>query len=267
MRAIIAILSITTIFGSDLCAQSQVAAEPIVGLRDNRPDDYALVGAKVVIAPGKSIDNATILIEDTTIIAVGDDVAVPPGFMQMDLHGRTVYPGLIDAYSEVDVPADHTKTEAVYWNSLIVPQVESRMVASKLVGPIDKLRAQGITVRVVAPKGGIVKGSSAVVLLNDESRGRTLLKPNVWQHAQLTVPKNRQGEALSLCCVNRCTTRSGTTKRGMLIVQPHLYPGPKLIYRFRHYPMQSSARPSYSTRKTNAWHYELTRLRKSSRLR
>ena len=178
-----------------LCAESQVAAEPIVGLRDNRPDDYALVGAKVVIAPGKSIDNATILIEDTTIIAVGDDVAVPPGFMQMDLHGRTVYPGLIDAYSEVDVPADHTKTEAVYWNSLVMPQVESRMVASKLVGPIDKLRAQGITVRVVAPKGGIVKGSSAVVLLNDESRGRTLLKPNVWQHAQLTVPKNRQGES------------------------------------------------------------------------
>ena len=195
MRTIIAILSFTTMLGSHALAQSQVAAEPIVGLRDNRPDDYALVNASITTEPGKSISNATILIQDTTIIAVGNNVAIPSGFMTMDLQGRTVYPGLIDAYSEIDVPADHAKTDAVYWNSLITPQCESRIVAAKSAGPIDKLRAQGITIRVVAPKDGIVKGSSAVVLLSDESRGRTLLKPNAWQHAKLTVPKERHGES------------------------------------------------------------------------
>ena len=57
------------------------------------------------------------------------------------------------------------------------------------VSQAEELRSQGVTARVVAPKGGIVKGSSCVVLLSDSGGGRQLLKEKAWQHLQLTVPR------------------------------------------------------------------------------
>ena len=175
--------------------QSQVAAVPIEGLRDNRPDDYALTGATVIASPNQTISNATVLMRDTTIIAVGKDVAVPDGFMTIDCTDRTIYPGLIDAFSEREVPYEPTESTASYWNQNVTPERSAKRIAAKLPDSADKLRSQGITVRMVAPKGGIVKGRSAVAVLNDESRGRSLLKPNAWYHAQLTVPKDRLGES------------------------------------------------------------------------
>ncbi len=53
----------------------------------------------------------------------------------------------------------------------------------------SQLRSQGITTRLVAPAGGIVKGSSSVVLLDGQHSGRTLLLKHAWQHLQLTVPR------------------------------------------------------------------------------
>ncbi len=195
MRNALAILSLTLMLAATASAQSDVSTEPVIGLRDNRPDDYALTGATVVTEPGRVIHNATVLIRDTAIIAVGTDVEIPAGFMNLDFSGRYIYPGLIDAFGEVDVATDPVDGKAGYWNRHITPERSAKMVAAKLDGPIEKLRSQGITSRVVAPQGGILKGSSAVVLLNDEHRGRTLLKPSAWQHAQLTVPKDRRGQS------------------------------------------------------------------------
>ena len=194
MRNTVAALCIMFLPCVSALAQSEVAADPTRGLRDNRPDDYALTGVTVVTEPGHRIDDATILIEDTTIVAAGNDIDIPAGFMKIDLQGRMVYPGLIDAYGEVDVPTKDSDLEASYWNKHITPSRTATSVAARPDGSADKLRSQGITVRVVAPAGGILKGRSAVVLLNDESRGRTLLKPDAWQHAQLTVPRDKRGQ-------------------------------------------------------------------------
>ncbi len=167
--------------------QSEVAAKPIDGLRDNRPRDFALQHATVFVAPGQIVDDATILIHESSITAVGKEVTVPAGYMSIDCSGKQIYAGLIDAYSEIDVPAPQGDTG--YWNANITPHRNAASVATKSPADIDKLRSQGIAVRVVAPKDGIVKGTSSVVLLLDESTGRTLLKQTAWQHVQLTVPR------------------------------------------------------------------------------
>ena len=182
--------AITTLLPTVCVAQSDVAAKPIVGLRDNRPNDYALTGATVVTRPGQSIDNATVLIRDTTIIGVGQDLAIPAGFMSIDCSGRTIYAGLIDAFSEAEVPMPDSSS-AGHWNSNVVPQRSAKDVAVDSSGDREKLRSQGITARVVAPKSGIIKGHSSLVLLGDGDSGRRLIKEDVWQHCMLTVPRDR----------------------------------------------------------------------------
>jgi imidazolonepropionase-like amidohydrolase len=168
-------------------AQGPGAAEPIVGLRENRPDTYALVGGKVVAEPGRVMDGATVLIEGTSILAVADDVPIPAGAKTIDCDGRTIYAGLIDAWSESDVPVP--ESDAAHWNGNVTPQRMASAVAGKGVVDAAKLRSQGIAIRVVAPRGGIIKGSSSVVLLGDGDAGRRLLRENAWQHLQLTVPR------------------------------------------------------------------------------
>ncbi len=61
----------------------------------------AFTGARIITmegADGGVIENGTILVNGNRIEAVGADVAVPAGTQTIDLTGKTVIPGLIDAH-------------------------------------------------------------------------------------------------------------------------------------------------------------------------
>src|SRR3954463_14840961 len=83
---------------------AQVTTAPQQGIRENDPRVHALTNARIVAAPGKTIENGTVLIRDGLIVAVGPDVKVPAEARVWDLAGKTIYPGFIDAYSWVDLP-------------------------------------------------------------------------------------------------------------------------------------------------------------------
>lgn len=169
------------------------ATSPIVGIRNNIPDTVALEHIDIVVHPGKRIEDGTILIRNGAIIAAGKDVAVPAGAERLDKTGHIAYPGLIDAYSEVEVADPSQDAGAPHWNGNVMPQRSAATVAAS--GAIDgkKLRNQGITARLIAPEGGIVKGSSCVMLTGDGESGRLLLDNEVFHHLSLTVPRRRGG--------------------------------------------------------------------------
>src|SRR2546425_953153 len=61
------------------------------------PRVHAIVGARIVTAPGHVIEHGTILMRDGIITAVGPDLAVPADARIWREENLTVYPGLIDA--------------------------------------------------------------------------------------------------------------------------------------------------------------------------
>jgi imidazolonepropionase-like amidohydrolase len=67
--------------------------------------DYALTNVRIVTAPGKVIENGTIITRDGRIAAVGAGIAIPAGVVRMDLAGNTVYAGLIDAATSIGLPS------------------------------------------------------------------------------------------------------------------------------------------------------------------
>jgi imidazolonepropionase-like amidohydrolase len=67
--------------------------------------DYALTNVRIVTAPGRTIENGTIITRDGRIAAVGAGIPIPAGVVRMDLAGATVYAGLIDAASSVGLPS------------------------------------------------------------------------------------------------------------------------------------------------------------------
>lgn len=72
---------------------------------------YALTGARVVTMSGEDggiIDNATILIEGDRIVAVAPTAAIqlPAGTKTIDVAGKTIIPGLVDAHAHGPYGAD-----------------------------------------------------------------------------------------------------------------------------------------------------------------
>src|SRR6476661_5616001 len=68
------------------------SSTPPTGLRDNTPTVHAFTGARLVVAPGKTIEHGVLVIRDGVVTAAGDqtDTTVPPDARVWDMSGRTI---------------------------------------------------------------------------------------------------------------------------------------------------------------------------------
>ena len=63
----------------------------------------ALQGATIHTVTNGVIENGTILFDNGLITAVGTDIEIPAGARVVDVSGKHIYPGLIDAYTTVGI--------------------------------------------------------------------------------------------------------------------------------------------------------------------
>ena len=186
---------------------------PPEGLRENTPAVHALVNARLVLSPGRTVERGTVVVRDGVIVAVGssDDVTPPADARVWDLAGKTVYPGLIDAYSEAGDaqpgggggPAggggrpgatpgggqellQPVSGGATYWNRRVAPQARADESYRPDADTNRRLRSQGVVARLVAPSRNVIKGTSAAVSTGDGDGTRAVLRPVVAMHVQLT---------------------------------------------------------------------------------
>jgi imidazolonepropionase-like amidohydrolase len=147
------------------------------------PGVHAIVGARVVVAPGQVLDTATVVVRDGLIVAVGRNAAVPPDARVWEGAGLTVYPGLIDAHVAAPEPAGARVATRGAAAELASVRPEFRVV-SNLPLPkdqIETLRAAGFAAAQVVPSRGIVRGTSAVVGLADGSPNASVIKADATQ--------------------------------------------------------------------------------------
>lgn len=160
------------------------------GLRENRPNVFALTGAKVVVSPGEVIDNATIVVRNGRIADVGANIKVPADAKEIKVDGHTIYAGLIDAFAEQSL--EQASPSAAYWNPQIRPE---RLVSRELKNNDDlnfeDLRKNGIVAQLLAPQGNIIKGQSTIIQTFDGQANEIILRSRFAQHVRLTVPRRR----------------------------------------------------------------------------
>jgi imidazolonepropionase-like amidohydrolase len=176
-----------------LPAAAAAQTTPVEGLRENEPRVHAFANARIVVAPGRVLPNATLVIRNGIIEAVGANVQAPADARVWDMAGRTLYPGFIDAFSDVGmrteiVPADTAQSRgAVYWN----PQVRSWVDAVAEYAADDDaataaLRSQGFAVVNVVPQIGVFRGRTAVISLGDGTVADRVVRPNVAQAVRMS---------------------------------------------------------------------------------
>jgi imidazolonepropionase-like amidohydrolase len=183
VRATRSLLGLALLAAGALEAQQATRTEPVTGLRANATGFHALVGARVVTAPGQVLDNATIVIRNGLITAVGAGVAAPAGARVWDLKGLTVYPGFIDAHADLgtDAVPQGGDVGPTHWN----PQVRAWFsTTANLKDDSTRragLRSLGFGTALAVPRQGIFRGTASVLSLADGGVRDRVLRPDLVQ--------------------------------------------------------------------------------------
>lgn len=159
------------------------------------PATYAITNARIVPGSGPAIEHGTVVVRNGLIAAVGANVSAPADARVVDGTGLTVYPGLVDAYSSLGIPAPAANAGGGRGGAAfaaasaepqgqptadhpqgITPEVQAVDLMKVDASTFDGPRSAGITTTLTAPASGYLKGSAVLVDLTDQDLADGVVK-------------------------------------------------------------------------------------------
>jgi imidazolonepropionase-like amidohydrolase len=142
----------------------------------------AITGATVHTAgPAGTVENATIVITDGDVTAVGSDVSAPDGFREIDASGKIITPGLITPFGQiglVEVNAEENTVDFIQRGDQFSASFDPADAYNPRSSLVATNRIEGITHAVIAPlprepdvlgnQSRVFSGLASVVRLTDD---------------------------------------------------------------------------------------------------
>lgn len=162
-----------------LNAQAQLnsgAQQNVVG----EAGTFVIRNARIVTVSGATIENGSIVIQDGKIAAVGASVNAPSGAQTIDAKGASVFPGIIDASTnlglmEIPLGAPGTDDDAEVGD--MNPNARAIVAVNPHITHVNISRANGVTTVVTQPSGGVISGQSAVINLVGSTPAQMTVNP------------------------------------------------------------------------------------------
>lgn len=182
-KTIFACLAIISLFSISIFAQS-----------------YAITNARIVTVSGAEIPKGTVVIRDGLITDVGASARIPVDAKVFDGNGLSVYPGLIDAHSNLGVAqgaarpqgpggggggGQQPQAQPTSNSNYIAALQPENSVVEKLSGgdgQFESVRNSGFTTALTVGRDGIFNGQSAVINLAGNTVSTMVLRPVFAQH-------------------------------------------------------------------------------------
>lgn len=176
----------------------------------NTIEVYAITNARIVTVSGPTIEGGTVLIRNGLIAAVGANLAAPADARVIDGTGLNVYPGLIDANTNLGMPQPSPSPGGAGrgggGGGFPVPggaaPMASAINSSQPAGLQPEIRAEdylraggdqieaernaGITTALTAPRAGILIGQSALINLAGDTPQEMIVRSPVALHLGFT---------------------------------------------------------------------------------
>ena len=149
----------------------------------------AITGGTVYPVSGPKLANATVLIRDGRIAAVGANVTIPSDATRIDARGKWVTPGLIDGAGQlglVEISAVPGTREGTLQGDTIAAAfnvAEGINPASTLI-PVTRI--EGITTALAAPSGNLVSGQAVLIDLDGTTIEQMIVRSPVGIVADLS---------------------------------------------------------------------------------
>src|SRR6185437_903464 len=177
---------------------------------------YAFTHANVITVSGGTLSGANVVVCDGVITAVGSDAAVPSGAQVVDATGMTIYPGIVDGYSQYGLPSPPANAGRGGGGGAAAAAAQAAEIASTLDGiavndprryldpepagvnteritaelldppaTLAAVRDAGVLATLVAPADGIFKGWSAVINLIGPDAAAMIVNPDAGEVVEL----------------------------------------------------------------------------------
>lgn len=172
-------------------AGSAMAQEtfPRNGVYDERSGLVALTNATIHTDYKTKIENATLLIRNGKVEAVGTKVQVPAGAVVVDAKGKHIYPGLVDMFTSYGLPEvkverrswtappqeESTKQGAYNWNQAIRPETNAVELFKVDKKQAEEMRKLGFGTVLAVHRDGIARGTATLVTLADKRENEVIL--------------------------------------------------------------------------------------------
>ncbi len=155
-----------------------IASDPIPAPKQRTP--IALTGGTIYTVSGDVIEGGTIVFDKGKITAIGRNVRIPDNAERIDVSGKQIYPGLVDAFSNMGMSeiGSVRGTLDMSETGTINPNVRAEVTFHPESELIPVARSGGVTIAVSTPLGGTITGTSAAMMLD----GWT------WEDATLKAP-------------------------------------------------------------------------------
>ena len=181
---------------------------------------YAIRNAKIVTVSGATIERGTVVVRGGLIEAVGADARVPADAQIFDGTGLTVYPGFVDALTNLGVPAPArpatgggpggggpnaaaaaAAAQAPSSNSNYPAGLRPEETAIESItsgeAQFEANRNVGFTTALTTGRTGIFPGQSALInLAGDSVSAMTLRSPVAFHISFVTIPGRYPGSLL-----------------------------------------------------------------------
>jgi len=158
---------------------------------------YAITGATIHPVSEPTITDGVLVLRDGRIETVGADLATPADATIIDASGLHVYPGLIDAASQLSIVEISGIEQTRDFSELarFQPDVRTLSAVNPFSAHVAVARAEGITTVAVLPAGGVISGRAGVIQLRGWSMPEMLRQDNVGLVVDLpSLPANLPSE-------------------------------------------------------------------------
>jgi imidazolonepropionase-like amidohydrolase len=143
---------------------------------------WAITNARIHTVSGPVIPRGTIVIRGNTIQAVGANVSIPSGARVVDARGGNVYPGFIDAQTDLGLNEPGVRgfedvSEILTFNQMLRTKVAYQSDSDA----IAVARTEGITSAGIFPGGGIIGGEVPLMNLDGWTWEENVVRPAAGQ--------------------------------------------------------------------------------------
>jgi imidazolonepropionase-like amidohydrolase len=187
---------------------------PENGVADPRHGQYAFTNATIVKDGSNTLSNATMIIKDGKIVAVGTNLKVPAGAVEVNCAGKYIYPSFIDVYADYGIPAPRPQqgggnffaqtqieanTKGAYgWNQAIKSDVDAYKIFNVDESKAKPLRDLGFGTVLSHVRDGIARGTGTLVTLANEKENLVVIKDRASANYSFSKGTSTQGYPSSL---------------------------------------------------------------------
>lgn len=154
----------------------------------------AIENATIISKPGMSTNNANIVIKNGVIKSVGANARIPKNAKKLKGDSLYVYPGFIDALGHIAIPKakeeenkDRPKSPgmATHKQAGITPELKASTIINANDKTVAEWRKMGFTSAHTVPKGKMLPGTGALILLKGSTAEEMLVSDASSLYAQL----------------------------------------------------------------------------------